>query len=79
MRGPHDSSETFVRVSHDSCETFPQLSHDIRANIAQFYLLSIMLHNGLIYVAIYSHLNHIFVALCGLGKMYWDGSEKGSL
>ena len=70
---------TVVRVSHDSHETFVRVSHDSRANVTQFYFLAIKSPNGLIYVAIYSHLNRIFVALCGSRKLNCDVSAAGSL
>ena len=53
-------------VAHNSC-----------ANVAQFYFLAIKSPNGLIYVAIYSHLYCIFVPLCGLQKLNCNVSVKG--
>ena len=48
------------------------------ACLAQFYFLAIKPPNCLIYVAIYSHLYRIFVALCGSRKLNCNVSAKGS-
>ena len=77
VRVSNDSHETFVIVSHGSGETFVRVSRDSRANVAQLYFLAIKSPNGLIYVAIYSHLYRIFVALCGSRKLDYDVSAKG--
>ena len=53
---------TSLRASNDSRATFARVSHDVRANFNQFYFLAIRSPNGLIYVAVYSHLYRIFVA-----------------
>ena len=63
-------------MSHNSRETFVKVSRDSRAIVAQFYFLLIKSPNGLIYVAIYSHLYCIFVTLCGSRKLNCDVSVK---
>ena len=67
-----------MRVSHDSRETFVRVSCNSRANVSQFLFLAIKLPNGLIYVAIYSHLYCIFAALCGSRKLNCNVSANGS-
>ena len=57
-----------MRASHDSRETFARVSHDVRANFIQFYFLTIKSRNGLIYVAVYSHLYRKFLHATCFGE-----------
>ena len=51
---------TTARASQESRETFARMSHDSRANFNQFYFfVAIKSRNGLIYVAVYSHICRI--------------------
>ena len=68
---PYDSRWTFVPVSHDSLETFVQLRS---CECCSVLFLAIKSRNGLIYVEVYKHLYHIFVALCGSRKLNCDVS-----
>ena len=44
------------------------MSHDVRANFIQFYFLTIKSRNGLIYVAVYSHLYRIVLHATCVGE-----------